>query len=79
MCVRKAGFRVGRMGAQQEHKTARGANMSSLSSEGKGGLWFYSVPHQSIAKVSNCFPIICHDYQHQQDFLQGGACYLYVK
>jgi len=51
MCIRKAGFRVGRMGAHQEHKTTRGANMSLLSSEGKGGLWFYSIPHQNIAKL----------------------------
>jgi hypothetical protein len=39
------------MGAHQEHQTARGASMSLLSSEGKGGLWFYSIPQQSIAKL----------------------------
>jgi len=51
MCLRKAGFRVGRMGAHQEHQTSSGAKMSSLSSEGKGGLRFYSIPQQNIVKL----------------------------
>jgi hypothetical protein len=45
------------MGAHQEHKTARGANMSLLSSEGKDGLWFYSIPHQSIANLIIVSPL----------------------
>jgi hypothetical protein len=57
MCIRKAGFRVGRMRAHQEHKTAMGANMSLLSLEGKDGLWFYSIPHQSIAKLITVSPL----------------------
>ena len=51
MCVRKAGFRVGRMGAHHEHQTASGSKMNSLISEGKGGLRFYSIPQQNIDKL----------------------------
>ena len=31
---------------------------------------------QSITKFLIVPPIICHDYQHQQDRLEGGAYYI---
>jgi len=52
--------------------------MNLLSLEGKGFVVLLNPPPK-YCQVNNCFPIICLDYQYQQNFLQGGARYVYIK
>jgi hypothetical protein len=44
------------MGARTKNTKLQRVNMSLLSLEGKG-LWFYSIPYQSIAELIIVFPL----------------------